>query len=102
MLALSFIPNHGGKRYVNHINGIKTDNRLENLEWVTHQENIQLAYDTGLINKVSQMRAVRDICTGKEYNSVKEAAQALSIPYSTCKNYLNGNRPNVTCLRYAA
>nr|DAG27989.1 MAG TPA: homing endonuclease [Caudoviricetes sp.] len=44
MVAESFIPNPEMKPEVNHKNGNKTDNRLENLEWVSHAENANHCY----------------------------------------------------------
>lgn len=49
LVADLFCQHREGCDYVNHINGDKTDNRAENLEWVTHTENMQHAYKTGLV-----------------------------------------------------
>jgi hypothetical protein len=103
LLAETFIPNPENKKCVNHMDGKKLNNALCNLEWCTASENSKHAYQTGL-SKVPEKscRKVIDTCTNMVYDSASQAAKALNIAYSTCKNYLNGRRTNPTCLRYAA
>lgn len=48
IIAETLIPNPNNKPQVNHINGIKNDDRILNLEWVTNSENQQHAVDAGL------------------------------------------------------
>ena len=78
ILAQIFLPNPLNLPEVNHKNGIKTDNKIENLEWVSKSENMQHAHKIGLI--------VREPGE-KNYNKKLNNEQVLEIR----KMYATGN-----------
>lgn len=84
LLMETFCPIEGMETLtVNHINHIKDDNRLENLEWMTIVENTKEAYAAGLhIGRHkggNNRRAVRCIETGEIFESGAKAVKALSL-----------------------
>lgn len=64
LVARAFLDNYDNKLQVNHINGIKNDNRIENLEMVTLQQNIKHSIETGLKPKLKRDKYGRFV--GKE------------------------------------
>ena len=79
MVAETWIPNPNHLTDVNHIDGDKDDNRVENLEWVTHGENMRHAYRTGLKKHAGGREAtpIRIVETGEVYESIRECARRI-------------------------
>lgn len=94
LVASAFIPNTENKREVNHINGIKTDNRVENLEWNTSQQNSIHSYQTGLQIHYTK-KAVQCDLQGKpikEWQSIKEASEETKIERRNINACCRGKR----------
>ncbi len=72
LIALAFIPNPENKPQINHINGNKTDNRIENLEWCTGSENVRHAWNNRLNHALHGEQHPNAKLTNEQAKWVKE------------------------------
>jgi hypothetical protein len=96
LVAKAFIPNPENKPQVNHINGIKTDNRVENLEWATSKENVTHSIKTGLRTNFTSNAKLDsvDIPIIREaylngLGTVKQLAKYFKVSKSTIRRIIN-------------
>lgn len=91
LVAEAFIPNPDNKPLVNHVNGIKDDNRVSNLRWSTVAENTQHAYDyLGVLSAMSIPVELRiDNEHFSDYQSVTRLSELMGINRNAFKNIEN-------------
>lgn len=95
LVAEAFIPNPENKKIVNHIDGIRYHNNVENLEWCSSSENAIHAHKNGLIG-VQRKRPVRQFNLNGEwmldFESATEAARQCDCQQSKITEVCGGNR----------
>lgn len=90
LVALAWLPNPENKETVNHLDGNKSNNHVDNLEWATHVEQKIHALETGLSSMdrllaSTERRSIPVEFNGKVYSSLREASRAEGLHRNTIK-----------------
>lgn len=91
LLAIAFLPNPDNKPEVNHKNSVRSDFRLENLEWATGSDNIKHSFISGESRKrLKKVAAIDNEGKRTEYDSMISASRSTGIPSSNIRHSIIG------------
>lgn len=101
LVAETFLPNPENKPQVNHIDGNKQNNRVENLEWASCSENMyHSCHILGQMRRSEQDKPVRCVDTGKEYPTISSAARDNNVWRENVRRVLSGKCKTTGGLRF--